>query len=394
MDKKPIHKAVIDVAEDFMLQYNKIDIAIPFLCGAPGCGKTEMVRQLCNENGWGLVDPIHFAIKPIEKLSGIPKYKKRPTGKYGTLWTIPETIDRIIDLTEALENDPNKKPNALSPPPVVLFLDDLHLVDDSRFGYLFELFTERRFGDEVLPENTVLVCAGNHADNKAGARLENSAIMNRLNIMPIYPDFDFWKLNYAIKTELHSSVISFLSNDRYRQYFLEEELIDKAWGSPRSWARAARKLGFKENFYKKKPSIEDVIYLFNGTVGKTASTSFATYYKMYQKYNAKELLEDSNNFVLDNRQPLEKYIIINVLVDYIFTINKGLNVVIEKLSDIIYVYAKEDPELASVFVEEIINYEKAKNKKVLSMVIAQINKRDASVISIFEDLLIDVTTTR
>lgn len=388
LDKKPIHKAVIDIAEDFMMMHQKIDVAIPFLCGAPGCGKTEIVKQMCKDNYWGLIDPIHFATKPLEKLTGIPKYKKKVTG-FGTLWTTPEIIDKIEETTEKLLADKSRPQEAL--PIVVLFLDDLHLVDDYRAGYLFELFTERRFGDVKLPDNVVIVCAGNHADNKAGAKLENSAIMNRLNIMRIYPDFDFWKQYYAIANKLHPSVISFLNNNKYRSCFLEEELIDDAWSSPRSWTRAARKLEFKENLYKKKVNVDDVYYLFNGVVGKNSATNFTNYYSLYQNYDAKRILEHSKTFKLDDKEPLQRYIIINILVEFIFNIEKNIKETLEHMADILYVYIKEEPELASVFMKELKDYEKAKNKKtILTSIIMNINKKDSTMITKLQELLIDV----
>jgi len=117
-------------------------------------------------------------------------------------------------------------------------------------GLLYELFTERSLRGYQIPQNCAMVMAGN-TSSKSGAKSMFSAIINRCVMMPVFTDFNGWKTNFALKENIHPGVISFLGNAQYQKFFHEDEQIDVAWGSPRSWTRFANEIKSREDAHKK-----------------------------------------------------------------------------------------------------------------------------------------------
>jgi len=120
-------------------------------------------------------------------------------------------------------------------------------------GLLYELFTERTLRGYQIPKNCAMMMAGN-ASSKSGAKSMFSAIINRCVMMPVYTDFDGWKTNFALREDVkvHAAVVSFLGNSQYQKFFHEEEQVDVAWGSPRSWTRFANEIKSREEAHKKQ----------------------------------------------------------------------------------------------------------------------------------------------
>jgi len=49
---KELNDAVQMVINNTYLQIQKIDIAVPYLAGAPGAGKTYAIHDVCNTFNW------------------------------------------------------------------------------------------------------------------------------------------------------------------------------------------------------------------------------------------------------------------------------------------------------------------------------------------------------
>src|SRR6056297_1690353 len=246
---KELNDAVQMVINNAYLQIQKIDIAPPYLAGAPGAGKTYSIHDICTEFNWGMVST-HFALKPLEELSGIPQFTKVKVGdeeKLGTIWSYPDVMGNLFKLSTQHEM-------------VIWLLDDIHLCGSVHMSLLYELLTERKLKDHKLPDNIAIVLAGNFGNNKAGAKTMFSAIMNRITMLPIFTSYEGWKNNFAIRNEVHLGIQSFLGNDRYQQFFHEDEQVDTSWGSPRSWTRLSNIIKAMEQ-WNEKITDDDSLYI-------------------------------------------------------------------------------------------------------------------------------------
>ena len=119
-----------------------------FLWGPPGIGKSELVAGITQELGGIMYDCRLGQMEPTD-IRGIPFYNKE-LGKMD--WAPP------IDLPDA--------ETASQYPMVMLFLDEMNSAPASVQSAAYQLVLNRRIGKYVLPDNVVIVAAGNRESDK------------------------------------------------------------------------------------------------------------------------------------------------------------------------------------------------------------------------------------
>ena len=101
--------------------------------------------------------------------------------------------------------------------------------------YLYGLLGERRLGSFLLDSKVALMGAMNDSD-EAGFSGIDSPIKDRLGILPVPFDFDYWMKNFG--KQLHFYVSSFLNS--HSTYVQEDEsTMIEQFGTPRSWTHLA-----------------------------------------------------------------------------------------------------------------------------------------------------------
>lgn len=204
-----------------------------------GTGKSSFVRQLAKDLNTGIVEA-SIPSMTLEKFQGIPTFVDTPDfAKYrasgnpiskGTDWTVPELIVQTNALAESHGS-------------CILFLDDLHKLNKITSAVMYELLLERRLGDYLLHPNVAIICAMNSTE-ESGAEHMEEPIKDRLQLMHIEFDFNYWFPRFGIK--LNYFISSFLKLNQ--QFCLEGETVDfNANGSPRSWENLSNELSQYNN---------------------------------------------------------------------------------------------------------------------------------------------------
>lgn len=382
-DQKALHEVINLVVENCYLQTQGFDVGIPFICGAPGGGKTASLHYLSVQYGFGVIST-HLALKPLEETGGIPQFQNiiiNGQQILGTIWSFPDIMKKLYELAD------QKKDTF-----IIWLLDDAHLLSPIHMALLYELFTERTLREYKIPQNCAIVMAGN-TSNKSGAKTMFSAIINRCVLMPVYTDFTAWKNNFATREDVkvHPAIISFLGNTQYQKFFHENEQVDSAWGSPRSWTRFATEISMREAWHKKTIASDTCLYLGTGYVGKEAASELTTYYKIYSEFNINQILIDYQSYQLPD-DPVRRYALAYALTtNYIG--REDRNKLTVNLAHLIGLFMKEAPELAIMMIKEMHQLEKTLNKKnIVSNIISKIQTIDSQLVRNTLKELVELTS--
>ena len=146
-----------------------------FLWGPPGIGKSELVESITNELGGCMIDLRLGQMEPTD-IRGIPFYNK-DTGKMD--WAPPvEMPDDEL---------------ASQYPVVVLFLDEMNSAPASVQSAAYQLILNRRIGKYRLPDNVVMVAAGNRESDKGVTFRMPTPLANRFVHQEMRVDFPSWQ---------------------------------------------------------------------------------------------------------------------------------------------------------------------------------------------------------
>ncbi len=186
--------------------------------GKPGIGKTQIAEALAEFVGGKLYDVRLTTIDPSD-LRGLPYYDH---DEKLTKWYRPEDLPRDAS-------------------PAVLFLDELSAAPEHIQPTVYGLLQERRVGQHVIPDNVMIVAAGNRVEDGAVAYEMGTAISDRLIHLNVEPDLDDWIDNYAVKKGLHPAVPAFLKvrPDFFETTVQSMEQDHMIAATPRSWERVS-----------------------------------------------------------------------------------------------------------------------------------------------------------
>ncbi len=187
------------------------------LWGPPGVGKSAIVREVCQQEGIGLVD-IRLAQREPVDIRGLPV----PRGDV-VHWLLPGEWPR----------DPESRG-------IILF-DELTAADRTLQVAAYELILDRRLGDlYTVPPGWYILAAGNRTSDRAVTTTMSSALANRFCHLEVDADLEVW-VRWAQAAGVHPDVIAFL---RFRpECFLSlDGNLERGWPSPRSWERVGLEL--------------------------------------------------------------------------------------------------------------------------------------------------------
>lgn len=220
-------------------------IPTPFFWGPAGVGKSEGVNQLAEKlrRSTGkkvtVTDVRLLLFSPVD-LRGVPVADAR---RQYTDWLRP----RIFAMDES-EDTVN-----------ILFLDELSAAPQSVQAAAYQICLDRRVGEHTLPENCVVIAAGNRTTDRSISYKMPKALCNRLMHFNIVTGFESWR-SWAEANGMDSRVVGYLSDHRDR-LLVEPGNSDMAYPTPRSWSFVSNLLAITG----KKPTA--IRPLISGCVG-------------------------------------------------------------------------------------------------------------------------------
>ena len=227
-----------------------------------GVGKSTAVRTIAGRlsartgQAVEVTDIRLLNFSPVD-LRGIPAADAR---REFTVWLKP----KIFDLAEDRLH--------------ILFLDEISSAPQSLQAAAYQIALDRRIGEFPLPENCIIICAGNRTTDRTVALRMPKALANRLMHIEVTPDFDSWYL-WAVHNGIDARVIGYLAFDNSR-LCVEAGVDELAFPTPRSWEFVSRLL----KTTGKTP--EELHELVAGCVGVSTAVEFETWCTVYQKLPA------------------------------------------------------------------------------------------------------------
>jgi hypothetical protein len=236
--------------------------------GSPGTGKSDVVSALCSEMG-GILYDMRLGQCEQTDLRGMPFYNKN-SGKME--WAPP------VDLPD--------EETASQYPIVFLFLDELNTAAPSVQAAAYQLILNRRVGTYTLPDNCVVLAAGNKDSDRGVTYRMPTPLANRFVHFELRVDFDAWN-DWANEHRIHKDVVGYLNFSKNSLCDFDPKSASKAFATPRSWEFVSQLLDDEcdEN------TATDIIA---GTVGEGLALKFLAHRKHASKLpNPKKILDGS-----------------------------------------------------------------------------------------------------
>lgn len=175
--------------------------------GPPGIGKTAVVNQFSELVGLPCVSLLGSQLAP-EDIIGIPQIKDDKS-----VFVTPKLIKREE--------------------PYVLFLDELNACSQEVQKAFYSLILEHRIGEYIMPEGSIIIAAGNRAQDSAIVKTMSSALINRMFHVELKIRAQNW-LKWAYENDLHPWVIDYISQ-RPDHLFSVPPKTEETFSTPRSW---------------------------------------------------------------------------------------------------------------------------------------------------------------
>lgn len=270
------------------------DVPCIMLWGPPGAGKSSAIEQVCTElehltkKKVNLVDIRLALFSPVD-LRGVPIPSKDHTN---TVWLRPSIFDLSAD-----DDTIN-----------LIFLDELSSASTQLQADAYQICLDHRIGEHKLPDNTIVIAAGNRTTDHAVAYKMPSALANRMLHFDVEPDIDAWR-DWAIDDGVDKRILDFISFDNSK---LNETPNNNslAYPTPRSW-------GFVDTVLKiTDMSVDEAQNYIAAAVGNDIAIGFNHWYDIHDELPTVEAII-SGTATARPRSNECAYTIISSLTEYV-----------------------------------------------------------------------------
>jgi len=222
-----------------------------FLWGAPGIGKSSIVKQIAKEEGIGFID-LRLALMDPTDLKGIPFYDKE---SHTALWAPPAFLPREGE--------------------GILFLDELNSAAPAVQSSAYQLILDRRIGEYILPDGWAIVAAGNRDGDRGVTYRMPAPLANRFVHFELEVSVEDWR-EWAYKNEINSAIIAYISYKNEHLFCFDPKSSEKSFATPRSWE-------YVHNILQAdlKPSV--LLDVLSGAVGREVAVGFLSFIKVMQR---------------------------------------------------------------------------------------------------------------
>ena len=286
-----------------------------FLWGAPGIGKSSIVKQIAEEANVAFID-LRLALMDPTDLKGIPFYDKE---SHTALWAPPAFLPKEGE--------------------GILFLDELNSAPPSVQSSAYQLILDRRVGEYELPDGWAIVAAGNREGDRGVTYRMPAPLANRFVHFELDVSVEDWR-DWAYKSKVDERIIAYISYKNEHLFTFDAKIDVKSFATPRSWEYVA-------NILAADMPKELLLDTISGTVGKDVAVSFLSFIRVVDRLpNIENILEAKEKTQSDE-------------VDVLYALSAGLvsgylkNQTDERLDNLLNYTLEMKGEFAVMIVQDL-----------------------------------------
>jgi hypothetical protein len=167
---------------------------------------------------------------------------------------------------------------------IVLFLDEMNSAAPAVQAAAYQLILNRKVGTYVLPDNVLIVAAGNRDADKGVTYRMPAPLANRFVHLELKVDFDDW-FQWATENKIHTDVVGYLTFSKKDLYDFDPKSPSRSFATPRSWS-------FVSELLEDDDDENTTTDLVSGSVGEGLAVKFMAHRKMASKLpNPSEILK-------------------------------------------------------------------------------------------------------
>lgn len=237
------------------------------LMGPAGIGKTEIVRQVAEEQNLAFLS---YSVTHHTRQSaiGLPRLTEREiNGK--TVSMTEYTMSEIIAEVYRVMQETGKKEG-------ILFLDEFNCASETLRPIMLQLLQAKTFGPHAIPDGWMLVLAGNPTEYNASASTLDAVTADRMRMLHLRADYDAWRA-YMVHHGVHPIVLSYL-DDHKRQFYVFEKGAD---GTALVTARGWEDLSVMLRMMEEQGFEIDLPFVAQFIQSAQVAREFLTYYNQY-----------------------------------------------------------------------------------------------------------------
>ncbi len=247
------------------------------LMGPAGIGKTEIVRQVAEEQGLAF---LAYSVTHHTRQSaiGLPRLKELELeGK--TVPVTEYTMSEIIAEVYRVMGESGKKEG-------ILFLDEFNCASETMRPIMLQLLQQKTFGPHAIPQGWMLVLTGNPGEYNASASALDAVTADRMRLLWLKPDYPSWK-EYMLRHRVHPVVLSYLDDHRNQFCVFEKGVDGTALVTARGWEDLSVMLRLMED----QGFPVDLPFIAQFLQSAVVSRQFYSYYQQYEALIASGLAD-------------------------------------------------------------------------------------------------------
>jgi hypothetical protein len=155
---------------------------------------------------------------------------------------------------------------------IVVFFDEMNSAAPAVQAAAYQLILNRRVGQYKLPDNVMIVAAGNREADKGVTYRMPAPLANRFVHLELAVNFDDW-FQWAVDNKQHKDVVGYLQFAKQDLYDFDPRSSSRGFATPRSWAFVSELLDEDED----ETTTTDLVA---GAVGEGLAVKFMAHRKV------------------------------------------------------------------------------------------------------------------